>query len=325
MFRLKQILSVKELERLSESEREKYFSELKQYCINIKPCNKKSNIVRSIVNSVVGFMRNYDFEVVGVENIPSDEKALFVANHSNAHDFLTMQEAFKKIGLNQTFLASNEGLSPIILSVFKACGGVLFNRSDKSSATNAFWDFASNIANGIPGVIYAESTWNLHPYKPMHLIKNGAVNIAAITEVPIIPTIYEYVEVPEWCTKESKIYSKCIVKFGQPIYISKGESIIKQTDYVQLMLEKNRLDLWKKLGMMKTSVEDIDKEVYLNHTYLKKFGGVGGYGYDTDRETKYLFVKDSLSAENEYHIDENGNFVPGTLTREEGKKYIKKR
>lgn len=39
---------------------------------------------------------------------------------------------------------------------------------------------------------------------------------------------------------------------------------------------------------------------------------------------KYLFVKDSLSAENEYHLDENGDFVPGTLTKEEGKKYLMK-
>lgn len=44
--------------------------------------------------------------------------------------------------------------------------------------------------------------------------------------------------------------------------------------------------------------------------------------YISEREMKFLFFKDKLSSENEYHIDEKGNFVAGVLTKEEGKKYI---
>ena len=317
----KVILNSKQIEKMSSIEKEKYYSSVREYCLSNKGTYKKrKKSVQKVIGKVAPIIRRYDFEVIGQQNIPNDEKVLFVANHSNAHDFFTMQEAFKTVGIEQTFLASNEDLSPLILSIFSACGGVLFDRKDKISAEQAFIDFTSNILHGMPGVIYAESTWNLHPFKPMHLIKAGAANIAAIAGVKIVPVIYEYVEVPVRCNKESKIFSKCIVKFCNPIGISRTDNMYKQTETIQRALEQNRLELWETIGIMKKSVSDIDQDIYLNHTYLKKFGGAGEY--DTLREMQYLLVKDQLSGENEYHRDKNENFLPGILTKEEGKRYI---
>lgn len=317
----KLILNNKEVELLSREEKILYYSQLKDYCLNYKAEKNNSKFIQKIVNKLAPKIRNYDFDITGIENIPLDGKALFVINHSNAHDFFTMQEAFSKIGIEHTFLASNEDLNSIILTVFKSCNGVLFNRSDKNSINKAFIEFACNMVNGMAGVIYAESTWNLHPYKPMHLIKTGAVNLAAVSEIPIIPTIFEYIETPELCTKEANIYSKCIVKFDKPINIFRTENIIKQTNIVQDMLEISRKDLWENQGIKRGSINDINQEIYLNHTYLKKFGGAGEY--DTEREMKHLLIKDKLSGENEYHLDQEGKFVPGILSKEEGKKYIK--
>ncbi len=64
-------------------------------------------------------------------------------------------------------------------------------------------------------------------------VKVGAAHVAAALEIPIVPVLYEYVEVPYLCTKESELYSKCIVKFGEPIYISRTENLILQTDRIQ--------------------------------------------------------------------------------------------
>ena len=71
-----------------------------------------------------------------------------------------------------------------------------------------------------------------------------------------------------------------------------------------------RLNLWKKLGIKKESITDINKDVYLNHTYLKKFDAFG-FEYDSDHEFQYLLKNKNGEYENEYKLDEEGNFVPG--------------
>lgn len=276
-----------------------------------------------MITGIAPKIRNYNFELRGTENIPQNRRGLFFCNHSNAHDFLTMQEAFSKAGINITFLVSNEEISTIIKSIFICCGGVLIDRKEKSSINKGTIEFAANMLCGRAGVIFGESTWNLHPYKPMLPIKAGAANIAAITQVPIIPTIFEYVETPEICFKEKEIYSKCIIKFGKPINILRNESLIAQTDMLQSAMEQSRIELWKELGITKHSFKSVRQKIYLNHTYLKKFG-FSGVEYDSEREMKFLLSKEGRMIENEYHLDEGKNFVPGIIQKTEKEKYVKK-
>lgn len=317
-------LNCKEIENLSEHEKIHYFSVLNKDCADsrLKKENKIYGICK-LINGMASRIRNYNFELRGAENIPKDGRCLFLCNHSNAHDFLTMQEAFSKTESDITFLASNEDISKIIQSIFIFCGGVLIDRKEKSSINKGTLEFVTNIINGKSGVIFGESTWNLHPYKPMLPIKAGAANIAAITEVPIIPTIFEYVEIPEICYKEKEIYSKCIVKFAKPIPILRSESLITQTDMLQSAMEQNRIELWKELGIKKHSFKRVEQEIYLNHTYLKKFG-FSGVEYDSEREIKFLLSKECQLIENEYHFDEGENFVPGNIQKFEKEKYVKK-
>lgn len=272
------LLSCKEIEKLTTMQRSEYYEQLETYCLN-SGGNRRNKFFSHVINIIAPKLRGYDFEIVGRENLPSNNKILFVANHSNTHDFFTTQEMFKALGIKGTFLASNEDLNSIILSVFKSCGGVLMDRNDKESINHAIIEFAANIIHGMPGLIFAESTWNLHPFKPMHLLKPGAAMIAAITEAPIVPTIFEYIEVPRCCGKEEDIYAKCIVKFCPTINIMRDENLFSQTEKIQSALEDNRMDLWKQLGINRLSLQDINQEIYLNHTYLKKFCGAGEYIY----------------------------------------------
>ena len=71
-----------------------------------------------------------------------------------------------------------------------------------------------------------------------------------------------------------------------------------------------RIELWEKLNIKRRSLDDINKDVYLNHTYLKKFEALG-FEFDSEHEFKYLLKDKNGEYENEYHLDENGNFVPG--------------
>lgn len=314
------VLSNKEIEQLGIQEREEYYKELKDSLKNEMRPKKRKSFIFCVTNMVLPHVRKYGLSIKGAENIPTNQNCLFVINHSNAHDLPTLQEVMNRLNIHKCFLASSEDLSPIILKLFKECGAVLFNRFDRIQANSAFIKFTSNLVNGENGVIFPESTWNLHPYKPMHLIKSGAVYAAAISEVPIIPVIFEYVETEKLCKKESEIITECIVTFGEPVYVSRQRGVIEQTDMLQNEMETLRRGVWKKYNIKKDNFNEDDIKRYLNHTYLKKFAGAAAY--DSERERKALLVKNQESSENDYHINEDGAFVPGVLDQKEGKKYL---
>lgn len=314
-------ISNHKLDGLSVEEKITYFSNLKMHCISSININKsrKKDKYHKIITNLYPYLINYEYEYEGIENIPKDGKALFMCNHSNAHDFFTSHIMGEYLGTNVAVFAAGDDLNTISKFIFNSCGATLIDRNDKNSTHNGMLEFGSDLINGIPGVIFGEATWNLHPIKPMQDIKIGGAMIAAITQVPIIPTIFEYVEVPNICRKEKELYSKCIVKFCKPITISRTESLINQTNNIQSTLENERLTLWKYLGVEKSSIKDINSHIYLNHTYLKKFDSLG-FTYDSESEAHFLFSKDKKPVENEFRLNEKGELVPGITQKEEGKK-----
>lgn len=312
-------ISNRELENLDYNQKIAYYERLKYYCNNIKKPNH--NKIHNIVGSIYPSMLNFNYEFEGEENIPDDGKCLFICNHSNAHDFFTSHCVGKHLGTNISVFAASDDLNAMSNLLFKKCNATLIDRRDKTSSQNGILEMCSYINNGIPGVIFGEGTWNLHPYKPMQDMKIGGSMIAAISDVVVIPTIYEYVEVPRICDKEKELYSKCIIKFGKPIKIDRSKSLIEQTNNIQSTLEKERKKIWKDLNIEKNSLEDIDKYIYLNHTYLKKFD-VLGFTYDSESEAKFLFSKDKKPVENEFKLNETGKLVPGVTKKEEKSKQL---
>lgn len=319
-------ISNKELEQMNLESKIEYFIELSKLSLEKQSkLSTRKNIFHKFVATIAPHLRNYDFEIIGEENIPDNGKALFMCNHSGSHEFFTIHEAFDKIGSNVSAFAASNGLSSAIKYIFEKSSTVLVDRNDKNSIENATLTFASRLSNGEPGALFGEGTWNIHPYRAMQPIKIGGAKIAAIADVPVVPTIIEYLEVPDICDSEKDIYSKCIVKFGEPILISRTDSLISQTDKIYNTLVDMRTSIWKEAGCYRCSIEDVNKDVYLNHTYLKKFDALGGVEYDTIQELRYIYAKNGIPLENEYHINVIGEFVPGVTTKEEGKKYIKTR
>ena len=87
----------------------------------------------------------------------------------------------------------------------------------------------------------------------------------------------------------------------------------------KITLEKNHIidSLKTKINLLNTelvenkkSLEDVNQQVYLNHTYLKKFDAFG-FEYDADHEFKYLLKDKNGSYENEYTLNDHNEFVPG--------------
>lgn len=298
------IRSFKEVESWSVQEKNTYYASLRNECIKKK---QKSTGCSGLMAKLAPILRNFPIEIRGAENLPKDMSVMLVGNHSNSHDVFVIEEAFSRMKKSVTILAAWDGLNALSRTAFYLSNVTFIKRADKESIETGIFKFCGKILNGVNGLILGEATWNLHPTLPMQRIKAGAVQMSLITDKPIVPVIIEYVEVPQICKKEKELYSKCIVSFGKAIQTTADKNIFEQTAAIQKKLESMRVELWKELGIKKESINDIDREVYLNHLYLKKFKAFG-FKYDSELETNFL-----LNKENEYYIDSNGNFVPGIL------------
>jgi len=304
------VLSFKEIEKLSLDDKITYYSQLRTYCDSLKHNNKSKFVSKKLISKIAPLLRNYDLDIIGEENIPSDNSAVFICNHSNSHDFFTTQEVFDELGRSVTPFGAEDCLNFVSLQLFKAGDVTLIDRGDKKSSLDGMFEFSKKIIDGKDGVIFSEGTWNLHPIKPMLNIKAGGTQTALISNRVVVPTIFEYVEVPDLVNKESELYTRCIVSFGKPIEIKVEDDLFAKTKEIQNAMTTLRIDLWKKLNIKKQTLEDINKEVYLNHTYLKKFGAFG-FKFQSEHEFQYLLKDSNGHFENEFHIDENGIFTPG--------------
>ena len=294
-----------------------YYENLRKECLLYK--NRQLAIGQGIIEKVYPLIRNYKIEIEGEENVPKDTNVLFVTNHSNSHDAFTAYELFSLLGRKGSEMVGSDCLSPIVQKIFDISDATLLDRRSKEECSQAAISMASKILNGKDGLIYGESTWNLHPILPMHNIKNGATKIALIAGVPIIPTIIEYIEVNDKVDTESKLITKCIIRFGKPIIPSIGTSLPVQSKALTDEMSLMRKQVWADNGIKRDSLTDVDKELYMNHTYVKKFKALG-FTYDSESESKYLLYLPGEAKENEYTINEAGEFVPGITEKNKVKK-----
>lgn len=307
---LEKFLSVKELDLLSLEEKEQYYKLVRDYCSSLKVNIESKKISKKLISLLAPHLRNYKLDIYGEENIPKNDSAIYICNHSNSHDFFTVHETFGKIDRNVTPFGASDCLNFVSLQMFKIGDVTLIDRNDKKSSLDGLMTFTEKIKEGEDGIIFGEGTWNLNPIKPMQGIKTGGVQSAIIADKVIIPTLFEYVEVPDIVEKENELYSRCIVQFGKPIIVKQDDNVLEKTKLVQHTLEEMRKELWQKLGIDRNSLDDVNKEVYLNHTYKKKFDALG-FVYDSEYESQFLLKDKNGKVENEYKLDENGAFVPG--------------
>lgn len=295
----------KEVETWSLTAKKDYYENLRNICIKRK---KHSTGSSKFVAFIAPLFRNFPIEIRGAENL-IDTNVLFSGNHSNSHDVFVIKEVFRKLKRKISPLVAYDGLNTLSRTFFFMSDGTFIDRADKKSIEKGLIDFCNKILKGNDGFMFGESTWNLHPLLPMQKLKAGITLVSLITGKPIIPVIFECVESAQICKKESSLYDKCIVQFGTPYYAATDKNIFEQTYNLQIIMENMRRKLWDELGIRKDSFENINKELYLNHLYLKKFKATG-FKYNSELETQFL-----LNKENEYVINQNGDFVPGILQR----------
>lgn len=300
-------------EKLSLLEQKEYYKQLREQCLFIR--DNQFKFGQDVIKYVYPFLRKYKLQIEGEENIPKDSNAVFLVNHSNSHDIFTAYEVLSILERRASVMVATDCLNPITTEIFDISNATLLDRRKKEDRQNSVLALSKKILSGNDGVIFGESTWNLHPILPMHNIRKGTATVSAITQVPIIPTIFEYIEVDGILKTEGQLYSKCLIRFGKPIIINCEECFIAQSNQVREEMIKIRKQIWSDYGVRRNTLSDVDPLVYINHTYLKKFKALG-FMYDSKKEQEFLlFLKDQLK-ENEYTIDHNGNFIAGITEKD---------
>lgn len=301
------------VKKLEVYQTKEYYNNLREKCMLVK--NKQLKVGQGLIKTFYPLLRPYKLEIYGEENVPKDSNALFVVNHSNSHDIFTAYEVLSKLRRHGSVMVATDCLNPATTELFNISNATLLDRRVKEERENSVLGLSKKIIDGNDGVIFGESTWNLHPTLPMHNIKQGASKISLISQVPIIPTIFEYIEEPGIFDSENKLYKKCLIVFGKPIMINLDENLITQTNTIKEEMEKIRKSIWDSYNIKKSSIDDIDPNEYINHTYLKKFKALG-FTYDSRKEQEFLlFLENELKA-NEYTLDENGDLVPGITEKD---------
>ena len=296
------------VENLTQSQQKEYYENLRKQCLFIR--DNQFRFGQGIIKNVYPFLRQYKLEIQGEENIPKDSNALFLVNHSNSHDIFTAYEVLSLLKRSASVMVATDCLNPITTEIFNISNATLLDRRKKEDRKNSVLALSKKILSGNDGVIFGESTWNLHPTLPMHNIRKGAAMISAITQVPIIPTIFEYIEEDGLLKTEGQLYKKCLIRFGNPVMINYDESLIIQSNQTREDMIEIRKQIWNDYNIRREVLGDVDPLVYINHTYLKKFKAFG-FTYDSRKEQEFLlFLENELRA-NEYTIDEDGNLIPG--------------
>jgi len=257
----------------------------------------------SVLSALCPVLRSFPIEIRGDENLP-EGAAVYACNHSNTHDFFVMTEVFSRLGRPVTTLAAWDGLNLLSRIAFTLGNAVFVTRPDKNSRRAGFRKFCEGIRRGENGVIFPESTWNLHPVRPMLKLNAGFLRASIMEQVPVVPVILEYEEIADLCKKESELYTRCIVTFGTQFFPSAEEELYSQAEEVREIMSRMRTALREELGTRKASLEQIDPNVYLNHLDIKK-NRAFGFIYHTEWESGFLLEK-----ENEYTLNSSGALIP---------------
>ena len=313
-------ITTKQIDAMNTDDKKKYYQEIRKYCSEIDEIGKKAKITK-LLKLIYPHLRSFNIEINGEYNIPKDEQVIFLINHSNSHDFFVMLETMDSIKREVTTLAAADSLNVFSQKFFEWNDSIMIDRGDSLNSQNGLYLISKKIIEGKNGIVFGEGTWNLHPIKPMLNIKNGVTKLALYTDTLVVPTIFEYEEIPALFDDEKNLYERCVVTFGKPTKIDPMKGIISETQRLQSIMEENRRESWKKLGIKRDSLNDINQNIYLNHTYLKKFGGFG-FTFDSVYEMPYIYFKPNESHENEYHLTKTKKFEPGIILKTDNYKKL---
>ena len=156
-----EILGSVSVDSLSISQQKEYYENLRKQCIFMR--DNQLKVGQNVIKYVYPFLRRYKLELQGEENIPKDSNVLFLVNHSNSHDIFTAYEVLSSLRRKGSVMVATDCLNLITTEIFNISDATLLDRRKKEDRQNSVLTLSKKILSGKDGVIFGESTWNLHP------------------------------------------------------------------------------------------------------------------------------------------------------------------
>lgn len=203
--------------------------------------------------------RKFKLIPLGKNEIIINKPTIFAVNHSNCHDTTIVCEIVKK---HLYVLAGKENLKVVDKLIFLLNGVVFVDRRNKESRAHSKEKAISIINKGNNLLIFPEGTWNLTDSNLMLPLNWGIIDIAKITNAPVVPINLEYTK------------TECYYTIGEELYfdknISKKEAINRLTDYMATL----RFNTWEyfsknNIRVFKNKLEYRDYIQYCMNEYPK--------------------------------------------------------
>lgn len=309
------------LEAMSPEQRAEHIKKCSQYC---KELGNEYEHQFLAFQKFIGYRekkleedekkRRYIIEISGLDNIPNDG-CILATNHTNAYDAYTIARVLYEKGVPFSIMAAQDGINIVSRILLELAGSTMVDRTSSISSNNALLEFSAKAMKGFASVILPEGTWNCHPVLKMLNLWPGVIKAAMISGKPIVPMIMEYIEVPELIESEKELYSRCVIKIGQPFYIAPTDDIEDRLDELKEIMIKMREEIQKEhYGKVINNLDEVNPRLYVNHMWFRAYGT--SIKYNNPNELLRLFLKRGEKAVNMFYMNENGKLVDGTIPKE---------
>lgn len=267
-----ELLPLREERKLSTTELEQYYIDLRKYALNRKlqtttkgaltVAPKLKPIVNVINRLATRLLAGGKIECItdGTENIP-DGPVIFANNHQGILDNICWTPSNPR----HSILLHAADTSKILVLIQHITGLVLVDKNDsnaKKNRTDAKLDMIQILLKGHCIWYFPEGTWNMSPNK-LHLpMSFGFLEVAKKAGVPVIPVATEFT----YDTSAPKIRAtKMHIRYGKPIYISTKDDLGAKLEEYEAALSTLRWELIEEKGLF--SRNNISNNDYIN--YLK--------------------------------------------------------
>lgn len=265
------LLSYKEEENLSLSEKEKYYEQLREFCINRRLTNttfgatvigpKLKKITGKICAKVCTILSggNVKVKTDGLANIPGGP-VIFASTHQGMLDGFVWITDCPKHALIFHGAETNKAL--LLAQVNTGLILVSRDKNNVENRRNAKMDLVTVLLRGHSVYICPEGTWNLSPSK-LHLPINwGMLDVAKKAAVPIVPMVIEYTYDT---TKTKETITHIHIRYGEAITVTEEDDLFKKMEEYEEKISTMRWELIEEKGLF--SRKEISNRDYIN--YLK--------------------------------------------------------
>ncbi len=136
--------------------------------------------------NVVSFISGVKKNVIGEENVPTDQAVLYVGNHRSIFDVVL---CYPRVPRPTGFIAKKEILKVPLLNIWMIYLDCLFlDRSDLRKGLEMVLNAIEKVKNGISIYIYPEGTRNKTD-APLGDFHKGSFKIAQKSGCPIVPVV----------------------------------------------------------------------------------------------------------------------------------------